>query len=263
MSYAVTKLVREARLPVTMTHRPVAKLVLLALADRCDQDGRNAWPSLDTIRAESEIASEKTARAHLQALQRHGLIHEQRRPSQHRPRVWRLDLDAIRALNPEGQPDTPLDDASDADSGEQSDGPEGQRSNPEGQFSASEGQAVPPDPVPLNGPLNGTQNKDRTSAAPRFTMQAKEPNGKNFFIIRKIAIDCLIDYLKATGERPSPGDLVESVKQRCAELRVDYGNQAGVSHDVVHRACASAEFEVFVKRKLGIPTADQRRGQRP
>jgi hypothetical protein len=157
MAYAVTKLVRDARLPATIGNRPVAKLVLLALADRCDRYGRHAWPALATICGEAEIESPKTARVHLQALRDHGLIHEQTPPSQHRPRVWQLDLDAIRALNPEGQSVTPLDTRAAAPEG-QSSAPEGQSDSPGGQSSASEGQLVTPDPVLLNGPLNGPLN---------------------------------------------------------------------------------------------------------
>src|SRR5690349_3990867 len=98
MALDVTKLVRRARLPATIRNRPVAKLVLLTLADHCNPDGRNAYPSLRTIAAQSEIESTKTARTHLQRLQGIGLIREQKPPGQHRPRVWQLNLTAIRAL---------------------------------------------------------------------------------------------------------------------------------------------------------------------
>lgn len=233
MAYAVTRLVRQARLPATIRHRAITKAILLVLADRCNRDGRDAWPSLDTICGETEIKSRITARGHLQSLCDHGLIHEQQPPSQHRPRVWQLDLDAIRRLIPEGQAAIRLNPA---DSEGQLDDPDGQLSSPEGQFTAPDGQRLIPDPVLMNGPLNGPLNFRTLAPTPSFTHTAKEPNGGNFFVIRKIAIEVLEDADGAlTGF-----DFVERVKQKCADLQIDYGRADGVSVAVVQRACDSA-----------------------
>lgn len=99
MSFRVTALVRAARLPKTMSYqrRPAAKGILLALADRCDDDGRNAWPSIATIATEVEIGA-RTAQRILRDLQQLGLIDEQAPPRQHRPRTWRLNPTALVAL---------------------------------------------------------------------------------------------------------------------------------------------------------------------
>src|SRR5262245_39821290 len=97
MSYLVTRLVRAARLPLTMSHRPAAKGILLALADDCGDDGRNAYTSVSTLAREAEVCP-RTVDAHLHALQLAGLIAEQRRPRQHTPRTWSLSLGTIAAL---------------------------------------------------------------------------------------------------------------------------------------------------------------------
>src|SRR5688572_25887797 len=78
VSWYVSALVRLARLPrkkIKQRRRPTAKLVLLALADRADHHGSNAWPSVATICAESE-ASEHTIEACLEALKRAKLIRQ-------------------------------------------------------------------------------------------------------------------------------------------------------------------------------------------
>jgi hypothetical protein len=90
-------MVREARLPRSVRRRPEMKAVLLALADRCGHDGCDARPSVKTIAAEAEIG-EKIAQVCLKGLRDLGLISEQAPPKRHRPRTWRLNLSAIRAL---------------------------------------------------------------------------------------------------------------------------------------------------------------------
>lgn len=72
--------------------------MLLALADRCDDYGRNAWPAVATIAAEVEIGTRTTDRC-LSSLRDHGLIIEQLAPRQHRPRTWRLNLEALVELS--------------------------------------------------------------------------------------------------------------------------------------------------------------------
>lgn len=101
MSYAVTALVRAMRLPATVRRRcrTGVKAVLLALADRCDDHGTYAFPSVATIAAEAEIGL-RTVDRHLELLVELGLISEEAPARQHRPRIWQLHLDAIRALVP-------------------------------------------------------------------------------------------------------------------------------------------------------------------
>ena len=98
MSFKVTQLVRDARLPRTVKRRPLVKAVLSALADRCDDQGLNAWPALATIAGESEIGTRTTQRC-LDTLRELNLIDEQEPPRQHRPRTWLLRLDKIAALS--------------------------------------------------------------------------------------------------------------------------------------------------------------------
>ncbi|NOT26096.1 MAG: hypothetical protein HOP16_08330 [Acidobacteria bacterium] len=92
------QLVRDARLPRFVKRRPEVKAVLLALANRCSDDGTNARPAVATIAAEVEI-SVRTAHACLATLRNLKLIEEQAPPRQHKPRVWRLILRAIVALH--------------------------------------------------------------------------------------------------------------------------------------------------------------------
>jgi hypothetical protein len=90
-------MVRAARLPRTMRRRAEAKAVLLALADRCDDDGFNAWPAVATIAVEAEL-SPRTTDKRLAALRDADIIVEQIPPRQHRPRTWRIDLDVLEGL---------------------------------------------------------------------------------------------------------------------------------------------------------------------
>jgi hypothetical protein len=94
----VTALVRRARLPRTIKRRVHGKAVLLALADRCDDDGRNAWPSVSTIAKEVEMGV-RSVPAVLRMLEEAGIIHEQAPPSQHRPRTWSVDLARLQELS--------------------------------------------------------------------------------------------------------------------------------------------------------------------
>lgn len=300
MSYWVTKLVRCIRLPRTMKHRPVAKGVLLSLADDCHDVTLCAFTSRTTIAREVEISPD-TVDAHLQALRAHGLISKVAGYRQHRPNTWSPQLPAIAALadpvavaklkpeeqaiiadlqgqhhplqaqhrstsaQPAPEPDPTLaDSALEPDPTlEPLDGRESDHSASDhvptlkhtaSEFSNPALEILPSawDRVPTERYLNGTENKDRTLApTPSSTRQAKEPNGTNFKVIRRIAIE----LLKA-GSRLPWADLVEAVKQECANRQIDYGRHDQVPFRVVHQACASAEFDVFVKPKLGMPSDD-------
>ena len=85
---------REANCPSA-----VSRLVLIALADRCQPDGRSAWPTIQTLSAEVH-ASRATVKRALNELERMGTIrrgvqelakydmHGQFVPKQYRPVVW-------------------------------------------------------------------------------------------------------------------------------------------------------------------------------
>lgn len=114
MSYLVTNLVAGMRLPktkpapsptnsasvvpFTRRRRATAKAVLFRLADRTDDAGENAWPSVPTLAAECEV-SRRTVDACLDDLVAIGLISEQFPPRHQRPRIWRLNLERIQELS--------------------------------------------------------------------------------------------------------------------------------------------------------------------
>ena len=54
---------REAPAPTA-----TARLVLIALADRCQPDGRSAWPTVETLMAEAHTSESSVKRA-LKALE--------------------------------------------------------------------------------------------------------------------------------------------------------------------------------------------------
>ena len=76
-----------------------ARLILIALADRCQPDGRSAWPTIKTLMAEAHC-SERTVRRSLSELEESGAIrrgnqdlaqrdeHGQYLVPQYRPVVW-------------------------------------------------------------------------------------------------------------------------------------------------------------------------------
>ncbi len=59
---------REAPAPTA-----TARLVLIALADRCQPDGRSAWPTVETLMAEAHTSESSVKRA-LKALEETGCI---------------------------------------------------------------------------------------------------------------------------------------------------------------------------------------------
>ncbi len=184
MSFRVTAMVRAARLPREMKRRPHAKGVLLALADRCDDAGENAWPAVNTIASEAEIGR-RTADGVLASLRSHGLIEEQDPPRQHRPRTWRLNLEAIAALA-DTQRVATLDDSSDTQHGAPLNMPDPQVLNSDTQVSSPDPQVLNSDThatcdrtVLLNRPLNGQLNKHSTAG--------KNDDGEFFMRARDVA----------------------------------------------------------------------------
>lgn len=91
---------REAECPTA-----TARLVLIALADRCQPDGRSAWPTVQTLMAEAH-ASEASVRRALRDLEALGTIrrgnqdlasrdeHGRFLPEQYRPVVWECCMGA-------------------------------------------------------------------------------------------------------------------------------------------------------------------------
>lgn len=94
---------------------PAHKLVLIALADHADNDGKYAWPAQKTI-AEYACCSERSVRRYLQSLEDDGVIMrgDQRAVEHiredHRPVVWDLamaDGEAPRGDRLSGRSDCP------------------------------------------------------------------------------------------------------------------------------------------------------------
>lgn len=90
---------REAPAPTS-----TARLVLIALADRCQPDGRSAWPTIETLAEEAHTSKASVKRA-LKALEECGAIrrgnqllaqwdeHGQYVPEPYRPIVWECCMD--------------------------------------------------------------------------------------------------------------------------------------------------------------------------
>lgn len=113
MSYQATEwALRWAPIPPDERGKPSASScshVLLALAYPADEDGRNAFPAVETI-ADWTHLSERTIRAALGRLHKEGLIRpgNQNHPrlmhlrSDRRPKVWDLMLKLRRPVNADG-----------------------------------------------------------------------------------------------------------------------------------------------------------------
>jgi len=99
-------------------------------------------------------------------------------------------------------------------------------------------------------------SKDETAAhAPRPILDrrakataAQSPNGNgNYRVIERVAVGLLVEGGFAPHD---DAEFAESVKQRCAELHIDYGRDPEVARDVVARACASARIKASLGRRL-------------
>lgn len=99
MSWEATSwALREAPAPT-----PTARLVLIALADRCGRDGRSAWPTIQVLAQEAHT-SESTVWRSLKSMEQDGIIsrgdqslarhdeHGRYLPMQYRPTVWVLNM---------------------------------------------------------------------------------------------------------------------------------------------------------------------------
>lgn len=161
MSVFLVDLVLKARLPLEMQSRAAKKLVLVCLADVCqNDDGRDCYPS----RARMARAAERTERtidAFLDDLARRGFISQTDKPRQHRPRTWQLhvsrllDLQHVATLNnPNSNP-----------AGEQPRRPDQQFQHPDSQFSPPESQHVAPERIERIE--RDERNKEQAAASER------------------------------------------------------------------------------------------------
>lgn len=106
MSLQITIVVRQLRLP------PPEKAVLLALADRADKDGNDAYPSISTLCHETGYG-ERTVQKALGKLQKdHRLIAMTAEADygKRRPRTYRILLENITSETATPAPDAPVQD---------------------------------------------------------------------------------------------------------------------------------------------------------
>lgn len=226
MAYSVTALVRRARLPRSLgSSRPTAKLCLLALADRCDENGLGAWPSLATIAKETEVDDTRTIAARLRSLEKLGLIYEQEPPRQRKPRTWALNLAAIDALAQrlplidDPRPSTPCTpDEPPAPPEVQLEllGPQDFRPDP---------QAAAPDPVPLD-PVNLNPSKH---------------GNKGDMASARVVV---AEVLTGLSERPAWTEVLARAEALCRDRGVDLGDP---DEHVLARACVLEQFQARFK----------------
>lgn len=98
-------------------HAPVESgelLVLLAIADHCDDQGRNAWPSVETLARKARLSTRRVQQI-LRSLENRSLIHiEENRggtldtPSDRRPNRYTIMLDVLTS-NSGVKPTSPQD----------------------------------------------------------------------------------------------------------------------------------------------------------
>ena len=90
---------------------PTEKLILLKLADCANDDGDNAYPSIETMVKETGVCK-RTVQYTLRKLQASSFISVQKGSTQHRSTIYHINLDAIRGAksacleNPEVQSET-------------------------------------------------------------------------------------------------------------------------------------------------------------
>jgi hypothetical protein len=250
MSYDVTAMVRRARLPHTVKRRPLAKAVLLVLADDCHDDGTKAWPSLATIATEVEIGR-RTAAKVLARLKAEGLIAEEAPPTQHRPRTWCLNLTRIAALtdahdgapllHSDAQHGAPLSATAEFAGG----APDAQIRESDAQIRKSDAHAGAHEQsyersIEQNSGF-AASHAPRAIAEHRTKRLSRAPAADgNYRVIVRLAHETMDE----TGlSEPTDPDLIEALKQRCALAHIDYGRDSAVPFDVVHRALHMARMQ--------------------
>ena len=98
MSVFLVDLVLKTKMPIDMQSRAAKKLVLVCLADVCqNDDGLGCYPTRERM----AFAADRTARtidAFLDDLASRGFISETDKPRQYRPREWRLHVERLLRL---------------------------------------------------------------------------------------------------------------------------------------------------------------------
>jgi len=221
-----------------MKRRPLCKSALHALADRCDHDGRNAWPSVKTIGAEIECGEKTVARC-LETLRQAGIIFEQEPPKQRRPRTWGINLAALFALMPTPDPHTSADlnipdthdraDLSEAsDFGARSSAPHISESAPHvlnlaPHISHSAPHDRADDPVLRSGKRSGPlEQVPAPSARVSFSDEEKEKQkhqtDQSFIVLKRLAIVVL-----ASKGGHIRSELVRDIKARAGAIQIRAG----------------------------------------
>ena len=207
---------------------PGEKLTLMILATYADRDNSNAFPSVKRL-AEESGCTERAVQQRLARLRRAGYLEVQTPARQHRPTTYRVvvpnESRGELGFTPKARPgvngDSPLGTV------------RGENRTARGELGFAPG---------VNGGSPdqyrdlSIDQKDRSAAAPRFSAQAREPNGNgNYHVIHRLAMELLHQQPFA-----SESDLVDAVKWACAERSIDYGAHPDIKTHVVPRACASA-----------------------
>lgn len=96
MSIAVTRAAWECSLPIDST----AKFVLVRLADFADDRGGNIYPSLARVANDCGL-TDRAVRSAVRRLEAAGVltVEQKEDPGRHRPRLYRIDLHALREGN--------------------------------------------------------------------------------------------------------------------------------------------------------------------
>jgi hypothetical protein len=75
------------------------KFILLAICEKADNDGGNAWPSVHTLARYAEC-SDRTVQRTLLTLRQRGWIEIVKRASRYTPRVYRVNLSKFQGCQP-------------------------------------------------------------------------------------------------------------------------------------------------------------------
>ena len=248
---------------------PPLKLTTLALADFADDDGGSIFPSLETI-ARMTGRSKRQERMNLTALcASRVLVPETPRLGGSSTTRYRLDLAILNGAD-RGSGFPPSPEA----------GFRGQRAEsevaPRKSISSPVGNELPPSPEilvthpgdefpPIRHDPSGDPPMNRTAAPPQYASNEEHrtsgnelhraaltrepaPDG-NFRVIVRLAHTVFDDTCRSSPDDP---DLVELVKQRCAQAHIAYTPPAAAL-DVVKRALACAYAQRSVGRRTHGP----------
>jgi hypothetical protein len=238
LSIKVMTAVWATTLPRNMRRRPAAKLVLMQLADRANDDGMNAWPAVATVARECELGT-RTVEAILKDLRANGFIAEQAKPRYHRPRTWRIVVSAL--VDPHDRAGLARSPARSCDPSASSgaggaphgrvQGPQPHTQEPQNRTTGSQDLADDPSVHPSDDPIIDPKN---SGAAPRSTKTTKKrEHPESYPVLVKLAHE-VIDT-NPGGVFP---DQLEDLKIRAARLHIPYdSSQAGAAlFSALHQA---------------------------